>query len=82
MKNEAMDIRQLDTLGRVVIPKKMRTALGISENDNLRISLEGNAIIIRRDQPLCAICRRDRDLIEIGGSYICSGCAKEISEKF
>lgn len=82
MKNEAMDIRQLDSLGRVVIPKKMRVALNINENDNLRISLEGNAIVIRRDQPLCAICRRERDLIKIGEAYICSSCAGEISEKF
>ncbi|MBQ7821271.1 MAG: AbrB/MazE/SpoVT family DNA-binding domain-containing protein [Clostridia bacterium] len=81
MKSETSDIRQLDTLGRVVLPKKMRTALGISENDNLRISLESNAIVIRREVPLCAICRRDRDLTQIGSSYVCLACAKEIASK-
>lgn len=82
MKSEVAEVRQLDTLGRVVLPKKMRTAIGISENDNLRISLEGNAIIIKRDQPLCALCRCDKDLIEVGNAHICSSCAKEIMEKF
>ena len=81
MKNEAIDIRQLDSLGRVVIPKKMRTALHINENDNLRISLEGNAIVIKRDDPVCIICKRDRELVEIASTYVCAACAREISEK-
>ena len=81
MKNEAIDIRQLDSLGRVVIPKKMRTALHMSENDNLKISLEGNAIVIRRDDPVCVICKRDRELIDIADAYICASCAREISSK-
>lgn len=82
MRSEASDVRQLDSLGRVVLPKKMRTAIGIAENDNLRITLEGDAIVIRRDRPICAMCHREDDLIEIGEAYICAGCAKEITDKF
>lgn len=82
MRSEASDVRQLDTLGRVVLPKKMRTALGIDENDDLRITLEGDTIVIKRDQPVCALCRKNGDLIEVGEAFICSDCAKEIIEKF
>ena len=79
MKSEAADIRQLDSLGRVVIPKKMRTALGINENDNLRISLEANAIVIKREVPMCVICKREKELNAIGAAYVCVSCAKQIA---
>ncbi len=82
MKNQTNDVRQLDSLGRVVLPKKMRAALDINVNDNLRITLDGDAIIIRRDMPICVLCHKDNDLINIGTSYICSTCAEQIASKF
>lgn len=82
MKNQTNDVRQLDSLGRIVLPKKMRAALGINVNDNLRITLEGDAIVIRRDMPLCILCHKDHDLVEINGAYICSDCAEKITSQF
>jgi uncharacterized Fe-S cluster-containing protein/bifunctional DNA-binding transcriptional regulator/antitoxin component of YhaV-PrlF toxin-antitoxin module len=40
MKLKLTEARQLDNLGRLVLPKKMREALNISEGDFLNISLE------------------------------------------
>lgn len=82
MKNQTNDVRQLDSLGRVVLPKKMRAALNINVNDNLRITLEGNAIVIRRDMPICMLCHKEDELIDIDGAFICSGCAEKIASKF
>lgn len=82
MKNQTNDVRQLDSLGRIVLPKKMRAALNINVNDNLRITLEGNAIVIRRDVPVCILCHKESDLIEINGAYICSDCAEKIASQF
>ena len=82
MKDDLCEMRPVDNLGRVVLPKPMRELLGIAEKDNLKISLKGNAMIVMRDKPLCAFCRRDNVLIEIGYAHICSSCAKEITEKF
>ncbi len=81
MKSGAADIRQLDSLGRVVIPKKMRTALGINENDNLIISLESNAIVIKREVPMCVICKRENQLKQVGSAYICPACARQIAQE-
>ncbi|MEM8526374.1 MAG: AbrB/MazE/SpoVT family DNA-binding domain-containing protein [Bacteroidota bacterium] len=36
----------LDRYGRILIPKKIREALGIRENMNLQLNQEGNQIII------------------------------------
>lgn len=40
--------RNIDTLGRIVIPKEMRTQLDIKENDPLNIELQDNKIIITK----------------------------------
>lgn len=41
-------IRKIDELGRVVIPKELRKALKIQDNENIRISLENNKINISK----------------------------------
>ena len=41
--------RKIDGLGRVVLPKEIRTQLGIQTNDMLNIELKGNKIIITKD---------------------------------
>ena len=40
--------RNIDTLGRIVIPKEMRKQLHIKENDPLNIELQDNKIIITK----------------------------------
>ena len=40
--------RNIDTLGRIVIPKEMRKQLNIKENDPLNIELQDNKIIITK----------------------------------
>lgn len=47
MKNTGMT-RQLDSLGRVVVPKEVRTTLGISEKDSMEIFLDGENIVFRK----------------------------------
>ena len=41
-------IRNVDPLGRVVIPKEMRKILGINEGDPLEIAKVNNDIILRK----------------------------------
>lgn len=41
-------VRRIDNLGRIVIPKEMRKSLRIIENDILEISLENEAILLRK----------------------------------
>lgn len=39
-------IRKFDGLGRIVIPKEMRTSVGLKEGSSANIVQEGNKIII------------------------------------
>lgn len=44
-------IRQIDALGRVVIPKDLREVLSISKKDSIDISLEEGKIILQKHRP-------------------------------
>lgn len=47
MKNTGI-FRNVDELGRVVVPKEMRRALGIREGDPVAIWIEKGAIMMKR----------------------------------
>lgn len=40
--------RQIDDLGRIVIPKEIRKRLNITPNDVIEINIVGNAIQLRK----------------------------------
>ena len=63
--------RRIDELGRIVIPKGMRTALNINDNDELEIYLEGDRIIIRKAEQSCSICGSKENLVELHKKHIC-----------
>jgi AbrB family looped-hinge helix DNA binding protein len=44
-------VRKIDDLGRVVIPAEFRRVLGVTEGDELEISLEADHVAIRPRLP-------------------------------
>ena len=42
------DILKIGRKGEVVLPRRVRTELGLNEGDELVVSLEGEAIILKR----------------------------------
>lgn len=70
--------RPVDELGRVVIPKEIRTMLGIDIKDKVEIYMEGNAIVLKKHETKCALCGSDGEFIELGDKYVCEECAKKI----
>ncbi|WP_195264515.1 AbrB/MazE/SpoVT family DNA-binding domain-containing protein [Clostridium sp. 1001275B_160808_H3] len=49
-------VRNLDQLGRVVLPKELRKSMDIQEGQPLEIYTEGEAIILKKYQPGCHCC--------------------------
>ena len=41
-------VRKVDELGRVVLPKEIRTMLGIDKKDPLEIFISGESIILKK----------------------------------
>lgn len=71
-------IRQIDETGRIVLPKPFRELIGVGLKDDVVISCENNAIIIRRTDNACAFCGKEANG-RFGNTAICMECATEIA---
>lgn len=74
-------VRRVDDLGRIVIPKKTRTTLGIETKDPLEIFVSNDAIMLRKYAPSCVFCGENDGLIEYKGKKICRKCREEIRNR-
>jgi transcriptional pleiotropic regulator of transition state genes len=71
--------RQIDQLGRVVVPAALRRMLGISVGDTLEFTARGEELVLRRIAPSCAICGNDAsELVDMHEKHLCKGCVEEI----
>lgn len=72
-------IRRIDDLGRVVIPVEMRRVLDMGEREALSISLENNAIVLRRAHAGCVFCGSGKDVVDFRGKLVCPRCARQLA---
>ena len=73
--------RKVDELGRIVIPIGLRRRLDISEKDSLRIFLNDDAIVLKKDVPSCVFCDSSQDVITYKGKKVCRGCISELKNQ-
>ncbi len=73
-------IRQLDTLGRIVLPIELRRTIGIGPKDMIEIFVEGSSVILRKYEPDCLFCGGSRELTPYKDKMICARCLKELRQ--
>ena len=73
-------VRNIDELGRIVIPKEMRKKMDIESSDPLEIYGDGDKIILTKYTPNCSFCGVDSDICEFKGKKICKACLEEIKK--
>ena len=71
-------VRNIDELGRIVIPKEMRRVMDIASSDPVEIFVEDDKIILRKYSCSCSFCGASGDIAEFRGKAICTGCLEEI----
>ncbi len=71
-------VRRVDELGRIVVPKELRTTLNIAERDALEIYVDGEQIILKKYEPDCIFCGEARDIINYKGKNICKNCLEDM----
>lgn len=71
-------VRQLDSLGRIVLPIELRRNLEIGPKDMLEIFVEEKSVILRKYEPDCSFCGSSRNLVQYKDRMICSRCLKEL----
>jgi AbrB family transcriptional regulator, transcriptional pleiotropic regulator of transition state genes len=74
-------VRDVDQLGRVVLPIELRRTFGINVSDPLEIFVDGEHIILKKYQPACMFCDNSSDIIEFKGKKICKSCREEMEKK-
>ena len=77
MKSKGI-VRNIDELGRIVIPKEMRNMLGIANNDPVEISSDGEKITITKYSEVCTLCSSDEELQDFNGKKLCINCVSGI----
>jgi transcriptional pleiotropic regulator of transition state genes len=68
----------MDDLGRIVIPKELRSSLGIDADTYLEILADENSIYLRKYVAGCTFCKGFEGLVEFCGTKVCKQCAKAI----
>ncbi len=71
-------VRQMDSLGRIVLPIELRRTLDIAQKDSLEIYVEEDRIVLKKYEPTCIFCENTRDIIDYKGKNICPSCLKEL----
>lgn len=71
-------VRQMDNLGRIVIPIEMRRVFDIDPKDLLEIYVEGDQIILKKYDRACSFCGGNDGVTEFNGKNICKHCIADI----
>lgn len=73
-------IREIDKLGRIVIPIEYRHTLGIETGDPVEITAENDRIILRPYTPSCIFCKSIEDTVDYHGKTVCRECLEELKK--
>lgn len=68
--------RKMDELCRIVLPRDMINALGITPKSVLNLQLAGTKIVLEKSAQSCKLCGSTQELVEPEG--ICHSCVERI----
>ena len=81
MKHTGMT-RPVDELGRIVIPKELRSSLDIRATDRMEFWMTEEGMVLRKAVERCAVCGGVHgDMLDVDGMKFCRVCAGKISKK-
>ncbi|HET7486771.1 MAG TPA: AbrB/MazE/SpoVT family DNA-binding domain-containing protein [Acidimicrobiales bacterium] len=73
--------RKVDDLGRIVLPVEMRRMFGIRPGDELEISVDGGAIVLRKVEDRCVFCGDGDGLRGYRDKQVCKACSAELGAR-
>ncbi len=74
-------VRKVDELGRIVLPKELRTVLNINEKDSIEIFTDNDKIILQKYQPACTFCNNANNIIYFSGKRVCTDCIEKLKSQ-
>lgn len=73
-------VRQVDELGRIVIPKELRRNMEIKSKEPLEIFVDEDMIILKKYVPACIFCGQTKDIVPFKNKNICPNCKEELKK--
>ena len=75
-------IRNLDNMGRVVIPSEIRKQLDMTNGtDSFEIFMDGDNIVLKKHKPFCVFCKSQEECIEFENQTVCKSCIEKLQLK-
>ena len=72
-------VRNVDELGRIVIPKELRKAIGIIDDESaVEIFRDGDTLILKKNSESCVFCSKINPDVDFSGKKICKSCFEKI----
>ena len=74
-------VRNMDQLGRIVIPKELRKVFALEPSAPIEIFVADNGIFLQPYHRTCVFCGNTENLIRYHNHHICTACKNEIAKK-
>lgn len=71
-------VRNVDELGRIVLPKELRVNKGMDIGQPVEIFVDKDNIILQKYQAGCIFCGEIDDTVEFKGKPVCRDCIRSI----
>lgn len=71
-------IRNIDELGRIVIPKEIRKEMDIKSNQPIEIYVDEDKIILSKYTPSCVFCNGTENITLFKNKRVCQCCLDEM----
>lgn len=74
-------VRQVDMLGRIVIPKEIRETFEIKIKDPLEIFTDKECMILQKYEPGCTVCGDvSEEYLVFRSKKVCKKCVSELTQ--
>lgn len=71
-------VRQIDPVGRIVLPMDLRNRLGLQNKAFVEFYQDGQSIVLRKYHPACIFCDNTDDILRYEEKIICRACIEKL----
>ena len=72
--------KPIDPVGRIVIPKDFRDAVGFCDGEDLLIEVEEGKVVLSKAEQTCIFCGKTSGLKSYMGKTVCEKCIKALNK--
>ena len=75
-------VKKIDELGRILIPKELRSSMELDTKDALEMFVDGDRIVLQKYQPACIFCSNADNIVFFEGRRICASCLSKLKSQY